>query len=362
MQTLLEVAIGLTLTFAVMAVVVSSVMELISALTRMRAHALEQGIARMLDNQTKSSKGGIRGWLGFRSKPTDAPTTAIVKQHALIQSLSSARAQTHLPSYIDARTFATALLGSSLVPNEQPLIARAAAGVSGIEQGIAHIKHANAHLGQSLNDLWLSANKEVTTFRHEIEDWFDREMARVSGWYSRWTQWIMVVVALVVVIALNISAVTIGRALWLDPTLRAQADAVAQQLTDTTSTTTVPSTSSSTTTATTPTATTPTASTTNPSLSCPSGSTTSTNQPVGVDTLCEIGLPIGWNATAWPGASWYLVLHILGMIAIAIAASFGAPFWFDALNRLVNLRAGGVPPATAAQQRSPATAAPQGSG
>jgi len=71
-----------------------------------------------------------------------------------------------------------------------------------------------------------------------------------------------------------------------------------------------------------------------------------------VDTLCEIGLPIGWNSTAWPGLDWYLLLHILGIIAVAIAGSFGAPFWFDALNRIVNLRAAGRPPTTAADQRA----------
>ena len=342
MQTLLEVAIGLTLTFAVMAVVVSSVMELISAFMRMRAHALEQGIARMLDNQTKPRRGGIRGWLGFRGAPSTASSTAIVMQHPLIRSLSSARAQDHPPSYIDSATFTTALLGTTIA--EQPLLASALAGVERVESTLKHISHVNAHLGQSLNDLWLTANKDFNAFRHEIEDWFDREMAHVSGWYSRWTQWIMVVVALVLVSALNISAVTIGRALWLDPTLRDQAVAEAQQLTASSTTTTTPS-SSATTSTTLP------ATASSPSTSCPAGATTSTNQTMGIDTLCEIGLPIGWNSTAWPGLSGYLILHILGIIAVAIASSFGAPFWFDALNRLVNLRAGGVPPATAASQR-----------
>jgi len=139
---------------------------------------------------------------------------------------------------------------------------------------------------------------------------------------------------------LNISAVTIGRSLWLDPTVREKALALAEQTVSTT--TTDPN--QSTTTTPPPTAVTPT-------TKCPTTGNSSATS-VGVDTLCEIGLPIGWSSTAWPGWDWYLPVHLLGIVAVAIAASFGAPFWFGLLNRVVNLRAGGVPPPPAAEKRS----------
>jgi hypothetical protein len=36
--------------------------------------------------------------------------------------------------------------------------------------------------------------------------------------------------------------------------------------------------------------------------------------------------------------------QILGWIFTAIAVSIGAPFWFDTLNRFINIRSAGKPP------------------
>ena len=521
MQVILEVAIGLVLTIAVVAVVVSSTMELISAVARMRARTLERGIARLLDNQ-RSEPVRYVGWLGFRKPIASTAATQVVLRHPLIQALSSPRATNRPPSYIDAVTFASAVLGSSLptsslltkvlddrdeldrkingpavktawaaqagrdptkfveslladkdngraelalvvdantaetkstadivaalgepqaldttinaLPGAAPppavvaawatarkdpttlvetlladevngdaglawlvdpaamdaridaladkgdvaasvladawdgakahpdqaaatfiaslqrndLATRAKQGLKAINDGLAQVKAANPYLGTSLQNLWTRAGSDFTKFRKEVEDWFDREMSRVSGWYSRWAQWIMIAVAFVIVVSLNVSAVTIGKALWTDPTLRTTTADAAQQIVST-STTTAPTTTTSTTVGTS------NASTTNPATPSPTTApppTIAPAPPANSQTLQGIGLPIGWNSTAWPGLNWYLGLHLLGIIMVAIAASFGAPFWFDLLNRLVNLRAAGKPPRTAADQRA----------
>ena len=331
MQVILGVGIGLVLMVAVMSVVVSSTMELISAATRMRAHTLEQGVARLLDDQRLSPGQGLLGRLGFRRRASNAPATALVMNHPLIRALSSARATDRPPSYVDAVTFATAFLGSSLgtpsliakfledqaaldariaaLPKVEPgvtvaaawmdakkdpsklintlladkvhgraglaaligpsidariaaliasgdpavvpinaawtatrpdvekfidslqpdLITRALGGAQAVTTAIEEIKAINPHLGTSLESLWVRAGSEFSGFRREIEDWFDREMGRVSGWYARWTKWIMIFIGLALTLALNVSAVTVGRALWLDPTLRSAAEAVAAQ-------------------------------------------------------------------------------------------------------------------------------------
>ena len=65
-------------------------------------------------------------------------------------------------------------------------------------------------------------------------------------------------------------------------------------------------------------------------------------------------LPIGWSFDASPPLdqhksdvenpwlSW--ALKALGLFATGLALSFGAPFWFDALSRFMNLRAAGAKP------------------
>jgi hypothetical protein len=162
-------------------------------------------------------------------------------------------------------------------------------------------------------------------------------MARVSGWYGRWAQWVMLGIALVVAFGLNISAFTIGKALWNDPTLREKATIEAQQQVDAAA----PTSSSA-----------GKADTSSSSSDAPASDDATAQQRTAV-ALQEIGFPIGWNATSWPSQNGgNLVLHILGIILVAIAASFGAPFWFDALNKLVNLRMTGQPPPTAVAQRA----------
>ena len=345
MEVLVGVAIGLVLTFAVVAVITSSVTELLSGLWRLRAHSLEMGIARLLDDQTKLARPK-RFWPLVRPS-TAAPVTQAVLQHPLISSFSAPRAQDRPPSYINAVTFATAFLGSPLTTASlvakvtedrdrldarigglgggQPgdtvrrawaasgkspaklvvallgddvngidgllavlgpaqevearigqlraagdpataliaetwqratggggdhgkvadflrkldrpnLVTSALDGVQRIEDGLRELEQVNPHLGRSLAALWARAGADFGAFRREVEDWFDHEMDRVSGWYTRWAQWIMVAVAFAVAISFNLSAVTIGKALWNDPTLRAQAAAVAARQVDAAST------------------------------------------------------------------------------------------------------------------------------
>jgi len=56
------------------------------------------------------------------------------------------------------------------------------------------------------------------------------------------------------------------------------------------------------------------------------------------------GLPIGWNAQTRPSTFWGWLGGVAGWLAMAVGVSFGAPFWFDALGRIVNLRLSGPKP------------------
>jgi hypothetical protein len=67
-------------------------------------------------------------------------------------------------------------------------------------------------------------------------------------------------------------------------------------------------------------------------------------------TLDSLKLPIGWPDTAAPELSdpWFFSFFLRKLIGLAVtifAVSQGAPFWFDLLNKLTNLRSGGKPPA-----------------
>ena len=64
-------------------------------------------------------------------------------------------------------------------------------------------------------------------------------------------------------------------------------------------------------------------------------------------------MPIGWSESQKqylrePG---HFVIAIFGWLVAALAASLGAPFWFDTLQRVANIRANGRAP----DEKTPST-------
>ena len=67
--------------------------------------------------------------------------------------------------------------------------------------------------------------------------------------------------------------------------------------------------------------------------------------------------PIGWSRDAndvriWPGALGDQALKVLGILLTSFAIVMGAPFWFDMLNNVINLRLSGNPPPVRALEPS----------
>ena len=62
--------------------------------------------------------------------------------------------------------------------------------------------------------------------------------------------------------------------------------------------------------------------------------------------LKSLGLPIGWSDSwrradvsgAWYESVWGIAGPILGWLVTAFAATLGAPFWFDLLNKIMVIR------------------------
>jgi hypothetical protein len=73
------------------------------------------------------------------------------------------------------------------------------------------------------------------------------------------------------------------------------------------------------------------------------------------DQIQKLGVPIGWvkadpnqpdapDQRSVPVDFWGWVKKILGLLLTAVAASLGAPFWFDMLNKVMNIRSSGKAP------------------
>jgi hypothetical protein len=231
-----------------------------------------------------------------------------------------------LPSYISSRSFAEAVI-DLVVPD-----AAGQTTMTAIEQNVA--KLPDWPLKSSLQALVKNAGDDVTRFRSEVEHWYDDHMDRVSGWYKRNVAKITLVVGAILVVLLNINALTIGRVLYTESTVSAAISAVAAKGT-------CPAPKSQ--------------------LECLA------NLQAQLSAAATAGLPIGWGTVRdctepnarcnWldqrgifsrhGNSGWQLVLVLAGFLIMIIALVPGARFWFGLLSKLGSLRATGPKPTTA---------------
>lgn len=141
-----------------------------------------------------------------------------------------------------------------------------------------------------LAGMYARAEGKLENLQASLASWFDAGMERVSGTYKRRAQLFSFVIAFVIAALFNVDAFRLFRSLWNHPAFLSQIVAPA-------------------------------------SASAP-------------DALAALkALPVGWD-----GISSSASVALLGWVATASSALFGAPFWFDLLQRLVNVRGTGPKP------------------
>jgi hypothetical protein len=78
----------------------------------------------------------------------------------------------------------------------------------------------------------------------------------------------------------------------------------------------------------------------------------------------DISLPLGWKKAPWTLAGevgfnaqlfWLALAKLFGLVASIFAVALGAPFWFDTLSRVANLRGAGTPPGDTKKGAAPTT-------
>jgi hypothetical protein len=234
-----------------------------------------------------------------------------------------------LPSYISSGSFADAVI-DLVVPG-----ATGQATMADIQRGINALPHELSVFQPSLQVLAKNAGDDASKFRTSVEQWYDDHMDRVSGWYKRYSAKITLVAGLIIVVLLNVNALTIGRTLYSQSAVSTAVSAVAAKGTD-----------------------------------CGAAEAQQeclANLQAQISAATTAGLPIGWGTVrdcAEPGArcnwldqrgifsrhgdsGWQLVLVLAGFLIMIIALIPGAQFWFGLLSKLGSLRATGPKPATA---------------
>ena len=222
-------------------------------------------------------------------------------------------------------------IGRTLASKAPDALSNIQAGVNALPNG--HSKESMLVLIDKTRREVLTAELQVEAFQKNIEGWFNNSMDRVGGWYKRWTQKVLFVLAFAVVFATNADTLMLVQHLTSDAAARAALVNAAQEATN---------------------------------LPAPDGGSTDARVNVVLDRARELNLPLGWTLAVndprhiplefgtWYFSGW-LFFKIFGLFVSAFAVSLGAPFWFDLLSKFVNIRGAGTPPAPPKKPATPLT-------
>lgn len=366
MPAILDVVIGTIFVFLLFSLVVTAANEIWLSFLDKRAEFLKEGLQELL----RDSGGG-----------KDLIKADDIFKHGLISALSrgtfkaSANNTDGVPSYIPGKSFVLALLSEV-----QKKAGMAELAEKDLREAIE--KLPNKELKETLLALHGDAQGKLGHFKANLENWFNESMGRVSGWYTRYARQWLLLIGLVLAVIGNVDTIHIAQTLAA-PENEALRKAVVEQAAAYARN---PDNRPGATKAAAVTATGPA-----PVASAPPAAPTAAESPAdptpspspvtmaGIQNfktaLAELqgtGLPLGWSGAQrdylWrpkpgptpgpgdalqkPGAAageteldWSrLLTAIAGWILTALAASLGAPFWFDMLNRFVDIRGNGRAP------------------
>jgi hypothetical protein len=343
----LDVAIGLFLMYLLFSLVCTAATELLSALFQIRAGMLRDKIKEMLGS---ASAGRLYEQLFI--KP-DKRNPSYVKA----QDFSLALLEVLSPSAPGSPPRAFLTLRSSVAgeyADAEAKLAGLASARTPAEERLKRDAQARLRSIKAILALVDDSGRDMAKLKESIEHWFDSTMERLTGAYKRNAQVAIFVLGSLIVVGLNADTIAICRKLWTDTALRAALVSAATQVVQ------PPAGDSLAKTAQTPVA---------ESLASAAGRSAGDSLAKGapVPTLTQlrkelegIELPMGWQferkpapgQTKPPYRGWsFWLLKVAGWIITALAISLGAPFWFDLLGRLVQVRSA-LKPRTAAETRN----------
>jgi hypothetical protein len=312
-STTLDVVIGLVFVYLLLAILCSTINEWIAGLFKTRSSNLSTAIKQLLDNQPGVG-GGVTTFLqqfyrhplisGMqlpgKTKPDGPPERA------------------HF-AYLSARTFATTLM-DLVTPGKSSITYK------DLQDGLSAMP--NGDVKTALLALIQNANGDLTKAQKNIETWFDDSMDRASGWYKRQAALITVIIAVFLTVLANADTINIVRTLWKNPSERALIVQQAQNRAG---------------------------QDLQPSVKAIYENKDNPLQPTAIrrvtpDEMDALGDVLGWKRDAPRLSQLGWLQHLFGWFLTAVAVSLGAPFWFDVLNKLINIRNAGKKPAKSDEQ------------
>lgn len=294
----LDILIGIMTVYFMFGIACTAIVEAISAWTRIRSQNLDVALNEFLSGDLSQNQQFITQFF----------------EHPLIQSLS--KGNQGRPSYIPPDIVAQVV--EALVVSKSAM-ATLSAGVNAMPGNAK-----NNRIKGILETVVAQTGNNAATFRNAVAKQFDAVMDRASGWYKRKMQTITLIVATVLVLGGNIDSLNLATVLASNPDVREKMVAIAQQEVNEAK---------------------------NQAQDKERIAIAKGKYNHAIDVMQSAGFELGWKG--WPQGVAEWLAKVVGLLVTIFAVSLGGPFWFDILQRVMQVRSTGPKPAAPGKSDSP---------
>ena len=186
--------------------------------------------------------------------------------------------------------------------------------LNNVKAGLDKIPESD--LKRTINLFFEKAEGNTTVFIKSLDDWFEEYTGRIIHGYKRLLRLPMWILGFVIAFAFNIDSVQVTSELWNNAQMRKSIAAAASDFIEK-----------------------------NENLD-----DVELSKEFFKEYRTSLGLPVGWSyendkrcalineGEPSPWTFWFWVFKIFGFIITGMVASFGAPFWYDALQKIVGFK------------------------
>ncbi len=312
---IVEVLIGLSAVYLIFSTMASALAELIESCWRKRGKLLSDGIREMLQACAPKPEADLKKRLvddalkAFYSSP---PVAILFRGQVRVARQRLTVKGGRLPSYIPAAHFAAAV---QHVADDDSKSAELRELFATLRSVALTVQASHPSLNSATKTL--PAPNDAAP---ALMGFFDAAGERMSGWFKRHVQGILLIVGFGLAAAFNVDTLHVIRELSQNQQLRkevvdqtlARMDDMALQL--------------------------------NPPIKDDEDKQQNTTEEIDkllqerLQYIRKLGLPIGWEAARQKEDFYAWLLRVGGWFLTAIAISVGASFWFELLSQLVQLR------------------------
>lgn len=287
---MLTIVLGIIFILLLLSLLATTIMELVSSLLQLRGKNLERALRNML-----------------ASSDLDERILEAFKQNALYRQLSYRNGKKlSAPSYVSPQSFQSILMNILLEGREQNL--------ENIRGSID--KLGNQDLREVLLQLLNESENKLDNFRSKVQGWYNDVMDRSTAWYKQNTQKLLVMIGFALAVVFNADTIAIYQRLGADPEALQQVVTMAEAYVAGNDVEAIRQ--------------------RDPEFEQIYQDLKNLVQQDLEAARRPLGL--GWDNGIAQMSPLDWLTKLLGWVVTALAVSLGAPFWFDLLKKIVNIR------------------------